>query len=507
MKKLSTEWKLIIGLALFKLIIHLLTITNYELQRDAYLYYSLGEHLDWGFVSVPPFIGLMAKLSTLLLGNTTFALRLFPAIIGAISVIVIALMVKELKGGTFAIIIACLAFIASPAFLRSNTLFQPVSFNQFFWLLSGYLILKLMNSENPKYWLYIFIVWGIAFYNKYSIAFFIVAALFAILLSEHRKLFLSKYFFMGGIISVLMILPNIYWQYTHNWPLFYHMAELQKYQFSNVTTIGFLIDQILMNFPAIVIWITALLLLLFFNSGKKYRVFGLIYIFTVAIILILRGKSYYTLGLYPILFAFGGMVVDQYFKNYLKYAVIGFMILLSFIMLPLSLPIYSHDKIAEITKPIAEFTNRWEDGKIHNLPQDYADMTGWKELSEIVIHQYQSLPDSLRQNCQIFAGNYGQAGAINFYGKKHHLPEVICFNDNFILWAPDSIHNSPLIYVNHNPGDIPMLYHSYKLVGQVNNEYFRENGLKIYICTGPREILNSYYTDKVRLQKSKYKRK
>ena len=141
---------IITGLALFKFLIHLLTNTNYELHRDALLYYSLGEHLDWGYTSVPPFIAVIARLSTTLFGNTTFALRFFTAVIGSISVIIIAKIVKELKGGTLAIVIATLAFIFSPAFLRSNTLFQPVSFNQFFWLLSGYFIVKLINIKYPK---------------------------------------------------------------------------------------------------------------------------------------------------------------------------------------------------------------------------------------------------------------------------------------------------------------------------------------------------------------------
>ena len=117
-KNISKEWLIIIGLAVVKLCIHLATNTNYELHRDALLYYSLGEHLDWGYVSVPPLIGLISKVATFIFGNTVFALRFFPALIGSVSVIIIAGIVKELKGGILAIIIAALAFILSPSFLR-----------------------------------------------------------------------------------------------------------------------------------------------------------------------------------------------------------------------------------------------------------------------------------------------------------------------------------------------------------------------------------------------------
>lgn len=505
MKKIPKEWLIIIGLALFKFCIHLATNTNYELHRDALLYYSLGEHMAWGYASVPPFIALISKFSTFVFGNTVFALRLFPALIGSVSVIIIAKIVKELKGGILAIIIAVLAFIFSPAFLRSNTLFQPVSFNQFFWLFSSYLIVRLLNTKNPKYWLGLFIVFGIGFLNKYSIAFFIVSSLIAILLTNQRNLLKSKYFFAGGLLGIVIILPNLIWQFNHNWPLINHMKELQKYQLVNVTIIGFIIDQFIMNLPGLVIWMTGLITFLFFKSEKKFRVLAYLYLLTVLLILLFRGKPYYTLGLYPVLFALGGYAVDKYFKPYMKYATIVLVILISLPMLPFSLPVYSHEKIEEYSAKTAEFTNRWEDGKIYNIPQDYADMTGWKELSSIVIQHYNSLSQSKRDSCLIYAENYGQAGAINFYGKKYGLPSPICFNDNFIFWAPDSIDNAPLIYINDEPGDIDFLYDSYKMVGQVNNIYFRENGLQVYYCTQPRDTFRIFYANKVASLKNKYR--
>lgn len=403
-----------------------------------------------------------------------------------------------------AVIIASLAFILSPAFLRSNTLFQPVSFNQFFWLLSGYLIVKLINTKEPKYWIWIFIVWGIGFLNKYSIAFFIVSSLVALMLTEHRILFKSKYFFIGGFIGILIILPNLIWQHSYHWPLIHHMEELQRYQFANVSVLGYIIDQFIMNFSGLIVWITGLIVFLFNKSEKKFRVLVYTYFFTVLIILFLRGKSYYTLGLYPILFALGGYAIEKYFRQTWKIITIVLIILFSIPMLPLSIPIMSHEMIVEYTKPTAEFTNRWEDGKVYNLPQDYADMTGWKELSSIVIDHYNSLPRNKKDSCFIYAGNYGQAGAIFFYGKKYGLPEPISFNDNFVLWAPDSIGKFDLFYIEHDISDLEVLYDSIQKIGQVNDPYFRENGLEVYYCTHPKDILQQFYADDVKAVKSRY---
>ena len=504
-KNISKEWLIIIGLALIKFLIHLLTNTNYELHRDAFLYYSLGEHLDWGYLSVPPLIALLSKTSVFLFGKTVFALRFFPALVGSVSVIIIAKIVKKLNGGIWAIIIAVLAFILSPAFLRSNTLFQPVSFNQFFWLLSAYLIVKLLKTSNPKIWMTIFIVFGIAFLNKYSISFFILSSFLAILLTEHRILFKSKYFIIGGIIGLIIILPNLIWQYNQNWPVIHHMSELQKTQFVNISIIGFLIDQLIMNLPGLVIWMTGLISFLFFKAEKKYRAMAFIYLFTVLIIILLRGKSYYTLGLYTFLFAMGGYAVDKYFKPYMKYGLIALIFFISLPMLPISLPVYSLEKLADFTKKTAEFTNRWEDGKVHNIPQDYSDMTGWKELADLVIDTYQDLPEESKKKCSIYTQEYCTAGAILFYGKELGLPEPICFNDNFLLWAPDSINPDVFIYVNDEAGDTEWLFENTLLAGQINNKYYREDGVQVYLCTQPKDTFPLFYAKKVTGLKNKYR--
>ena len=147
--KLS-DWHLILFFVVAKLLVHFLTFNNFELHRDAYLYYAQSEHLAWGFIAVPPTIAVIGKTATLLFGNTVFALRFFPAIIGAINILIIGLAVKNLGGKTIAIILACFSYLLSPAYLHTNALFQPVAFNHFYWLLSSYLILVMIKQNNPK---------------------------------------------------------------------------------------------------------------------------------------------------------------------------------------------------------------------------------------------------------------------------------------------------------------------------------------------------------------------
>lgn len=503
-KKLSKEWYLILFLAMFKLMLHFATNTNYELHRDAFLYLAESDHLDFGFWSEAPMTPLLGKVTLFLFGSSVFSIRLFPALIGAISVILIGLLVRNLGGRMWAISLACGAFILSPAFLRSNTLFQPVSFDQFFWLLTTFFIVKLIQSKDPKYWLHLGVVWGFAFLTKYSIAFLVLPFVVALLLAPERKLFVSKYFLYGLLVGFMTILPNLIWQYNHNFPVILHMVRLRETQLVNVRVSDFIVSQFLMNFPGIIIWVTGLVSLLIQKSTKPFRVLGWTYLGVVLLFILLKGKGYYALGIYPILFIFGGLAIENAFANrfrFLRPATLVVVILLLIPILPYSLPVFKLDQMIEYGQQSrnygAEGALRWEDGKIHPLPQDYADMTGWKELAGIVIQTWQSLSDSERAECAIFASNYGEAGCIKFYGKKLGIPEPICFDGSFLFWAPDTSRIKTLIYVDDDAENISRYFEKVEKIGQITDPYARESGLPVFLCRQARNSLEGFYTNTV----------
>jgi len=224
---------------------------------------------------------------------------------------------------------------------------------------------------------------------------------------------------------------------------------------------------------------------------------------------LLHGKHYYTLGLYPILFAAGGFVIEQQLsarRPWLRPALLIFMIALALPIIPYSLPILPHAQMlayAERSKAYGLASAlRWEDGRIHPLPQDYADMIGWEELANVVIKTYNSLSDSERARCAIYAENYGEAGAIKYYGKKHGLPEPVSFNESFVFWAPDSVVSGPLIYVNDEIEEISYFFAEVRQVGKITNAFARESGLPVYLCRHPRNGFYEFYREKVRKLKS-----
>jgi hypothetical protein len=267
----------------------------------------------------------------------------------------------------------------------------------------------------------------------------------------------------------------------------------------------------MMNFTSILIWLTGLSILVFSKSEKKYRVFAYIFFIVIALFLITSGKPYYTLGIYPVMFAFGGYFLEKYFTGRLKVVsrlIVAWSFLTSLFFIPLGLPIFPQREMESycsyFSKHISPAPMRNENNNYYPLPQDYMDMTGWKELAALASVAYNQLDSLQKKDCTIYANNYGQAGAIDFYGKKYQLPGAVSVNDSYIFWAPDSLTANNFIITDDKLGDIPRLFNYYIEIGEINNHYFREDGLKVYLCQNPTPLLNEFFKRRIKAHKEIY---
>jgi hypothetical protein len=505
-------WIVTILFIIVKLCLHFFTNTNYELHRDEMLYFNMGDHLSFGYVSVPPMMGILAFIIKNIFGYSVFGIRLIPALLGAASIFIIAKIIRELGGGILALIIASSAFLLSTGFLLFDTLFTPNVIEQFLWLLITYFLFEMISQDKPELWIWIGILLGFAFMDKYSVLYFISGFFMALILSRHRKLFNSRYFYYSIIIGILIILPNIVWQYLHSWPVIYHMSELKRTQMINMKYINYFIDIFSLNLASSFIWLFGLISLLFLKQEKKNQYIGIASLLIILLFLVSKGKGYYILGLIPFLFAFGGYAMEKYLKgrlNYINYFVLFITILFSLIALPYGIPLLSFDKLNKYTEKTDHLIVypffRWEDGKIHKISQVYADMTGWHELTGYVAKAYSQLSTEEQKKCTIYAErNYGDASAIHFYGKEYDLPDAITFNESYVFWAPDSIPDGPFIYVNGEIGELKDVFNNITEVGRVRNIYFREKEQKVFLCSIPKVNLQEIYKQKAKEEKNIY---
>lgn len=488
-----------------KIILNLFAISNFGFHRDELLHLVLGDHLDWGYKEVPPFIALLAKITLNVFGESVFAARIFSTLAGGLIIWLTGQITAELGGRRFAITLACLSLIFAPAFAASGYLFQPVVFDQLWWVLTVWLFARYLNTANVKYLYWLGVAVGVGMLTKYTMAFFTASLIVGILISRERKLLFNRHTIYSALIAILIFLPNIIWQLAHHLPVIHHMRELRETQLEYVKPIDFIMQQLLVNGVALFVWLTGFLCLLFAFKLRRFRYLAIAYILIFLFLLQMNGKSYYLFGAYPMLFAAGGFAFERILKrNYYVLRAIAILVFVipNVLMLPLVLPILPLDKTvafiksAEQRMPFLTFITKWEDQRQHPLTQDYADMLGWDEMAKKVADTYHSLTPEQQKNTQLFADNYGQAGALHHYRHKYKLPEVISLNSSFQLWAADSLNARYIIYVDDDDNverRLSKIVESYRETGRVLNPLAREHNSKIYLITNPSPKLNKVY--------------
>jgi len=496
-----------------KIGIHLLSAGVYELHRDEMLYFNMGSHPAFGYLTVPPVTGILALIVKSVFGWSVLGIRLLPALFSAATLYLVARFIFEMKGGVTALVVASIAFLASPGFLLLFSIFTPNAFEVFFWTLAIFLIFKLLKTENPKYWILIGIVLGISFLTKCSVLFLIAGFFLVFLFFKQRKLLFSWWFAAGILAGFLIILPNIIWQYNHNWPVLFHFEELKKTQLDNLKYSHFFFDLLSLNSALIFVPVFGLVMLIFSKKEAVFKLTGFSILLVVLLFVATKGKAYYITGLLPFLVAAGGYFAEKLVRHktvlFTGLAILTGWSLLSF---PFVIPTLSFEKLENYSAKtkgwVAAPFMRWEDGNEHQVSQIYADMTGWSELAGIVAKAYNSLTPEEKQNCTVLCQrNYGDAGAIHFYGKQWKLPEPITFHESYIFWAPDSIAGEPVIYVFYNSDELNPLFCDIKEVGTVNNPYFREKGLKVFLCNNPVENIGEVYKSSIGNERKRFTRK
>jgi hypothetical protein len=496
----------VVFMALFSVAIHLLVANNLEYNRDEMLYFSLGQHPDFGYASVPPLISWIAWLMEHMFGYSLFAVRLFPALLSGVMVILVAAIAGELGGNSYARVLAGIGFIISGFGLRTFSLFMPVYIDVVFWTIIIYLMIRYVNNYSGKSLILLGFVAGLSLLNKYLIGILFLSLLLVIPFTENRKIFRSRNFWIGIACGILVFLPNLIWQFVHGIPVINHMVELQRTQLAHVNKFSFLADQVVMPSFASFLTISGIIYLVSNINARMYKFLGIVIILVVSIIMFLRGKGYYTIGVFPFLIAAGSVSYEKWLnKTWLRVVFPVMLIVLTIPMLPMGLPVFKTQGLITYFKNIETkygivIGRKFEDGSIHSLPQDYADMLGWEELTQVASKAYEQIED--KKAAFIYSENYGEAGAINIIGKKYGLPDPVSFSESFQYWVPKRFDPdiTSVVYIHHGPPgeDVKTLFRKIAVIGSITNPDSREFGLTVYLCQDPVQSFNEFWTARLK---------
>jgi Dolichyl-phosphate-mannose-protein mannosyltransferase len=485
-----SESALIAFFSTVALLIHLLTSGRYGYFRDELYYIACGRHLDFGYVDQPPLSILLLRLSQLFLGDSLFAIRLLPALACAATVALTGIIARELGGRTWAVALACAATLSALFYLAVGNFFSMNAFEPLFWMGCVYLLVRIINGGSSTLWLWMGVLLGLGLENKHSTVFFAAGVLVALLLTpEHRHL-AQKWIWLGGLLAFAIALPNILWQAEHHWPT-YELLNNIAHSNKNValSPVEFIAQQInFLNPATLPLWLGGLVWLFGSRAGRRYRAIGIIYLVTLAEFIILHGKSYYLAPAYPMLFAAGGVAIERVLAVrliWMKAALLAIILLAGALFAPVIVPILSPDKLVGYMRAIHFEPPRTETSHTGALPQIFADQFGWEEMVGSVAHAYHHLQPEDEKRAAIFCQNYGEAGAIDFFGPKLGLPPAISGHQNYFLWRPRDWTGEVALVLDTNDDDERKLFGSVEDLGQVVSSSWAmpfERQTHVYLC-------------------------
>ena len=480
------------------LLIHLLTNGRYGYFRDELYFIACSRHLDWGYVDMSPLCAWVLRLQMMIFGESLFAVRLFPAIAHAAIVALTAATARELGGRAWAVALACTAAMTALVYLAAGNFYSMNIFEPLFWTGCVYLLVRIVNGGSPRLWLWFGVVAGFGFLNKHSIVFFGAALVVGLLLTPERRQLAQRWIWLGGLAAAAIALPNVLWQVQHDWPTLELLRNVDRSDKNVVLSpLEFIKQQILVMNPATLpLWLGGLVWLL---VGGRYRVLGIAYLITLAELILMRGKHYYLAPIYPMLFAAGGVAVEQLFAMRLRWVKPAFataMVALAALLAPTILPILPPEKLLAYMRTIGFEPPRTESAHTAALPQLFADQFGWEEMMRSVARAHASLSPEDQKRVGIFCQNYGQAGAIGLFGPKYGLPPAISGHQNYYFWGPRDYTGEVLLVLDWPGGEEPEQFRSVEDLGVVDSSQWAmpsEQRVHIYLCRDLKVPLREFW--------------
>jgi 4-amino-4-deoxy-L-arabinose transferase-like glycosyltransferase len=496
-ESLTSTTSILAYLAILDFAVHMLIANNYGYFRDELYYIVSGtQHLSLGYVDFPPMIAYIAAILNLVTGDSLVSIHIIPALDESLLVFVSGMIARELGGGRKAQILAAVSTLLTLGLLAEGSLFTPDSLDQLWWGVLAYLVIRIIRSRELKLWIVAGLVVGVGLLSKLTIFFFVAALLVSLLIfPSSRKYLRSKWILVGGLLSFALILPMIYWNFIHGWPMVDFYLEFRG-DVGGSGPLVFLTSQIseitFLNVPILII---GLYFYLKSNEAKEVRALGLSYILIYVFMTAINMKPYYLLAAYPMIFAGGAVAIEK--STISKRGIsrwfgsrpyIACLAVIAIFLAPLVMPVLPPATVLKVYGGSATGANSAiASGETGPLPQNLGDRFGWNTMVSTLEQAYDQLPQNLKSQACIFTVNYGEASAVNFLGKNLGLPEAISGHNNYYIWGPGSCTGHVIIAVGAPLSALQSAYGNVSLLTTITCQYCmnNENNLPVYLCQSP----------------------
>jgi len=482
------------AIVLAKLLFHIYFNNRYGYFRDEFDYISCGDHLGWGYVDQPPLIPFLIHICRAVLGDSLRSIRFIPALASSLLVVQTAVLAREFGGRRFALLLSGITIVVVPQYLSNGSLLGTNCLEPNLWMGCAYFAILAIKRDNPRYWLWFGVIAGLGMEEKYTIALFGLGMVIGLLVTAQRRVLLNPWIWIGGLAAFLIFLPNLLWNIKYDWPFLQLMHNIRAEGRDVVLgPLAYFFEQVLVVNPITApIWLTGLFALFFSQRLKPYRLLGWSYLVCYIALFLLHGKNYYLAPIYPMLLAAGAVVLDEAISRtkatWLKPAVVIVLLASGIHLAPVVVPVLSPDGFIAYLKylpfklPVNEHSHTRA-----VLPQWYSDQFGWREIVDETAVAWNRIPAEERKDCGIFAQDYGQAGAIDFLGRRYGLPPALSGDRTYFLWGPRGYSGNCMIVLGDRRKRLEELFDHVEFVGtSADNPYALEKEIGVFICRGPK---------------------
>ena len=494
---LSGGMTVVLAIALAKLLFHCYFNNQYGYFRDEFDYMACGDHLAWGYVDQPPLIPFLIHICRAVLGDSLRSIRFIPALASSLLVVQTAVLARQLGGGKFSLWLSAITVVIAPQYLSNGSILGTNCLEPNLWMGCAYFAILAIQRNDPRYWLWFGVVAGLGMEEKYSIALFGFGIVVGLLMTEQRRVFLTPWIWLGGLAAFLVFLPNLLWNIHYHWPFLELMRGIRAEGRDVVLPpFEYFFQQTLLVQPLTApIWITGLLAFFFSPRLKPYRALGWSYLVSYSVFFVLHGKNYYLAPIYPMLLAAGAVVIERAIEcprpswpslHWMKPVIVTLLLAGGAHLAPVVVPVLPPDQFIAYLKylpmklPVMEHSHARA-----VLPQWYADQFGWDEIVAETAQAWNRLSPSERSDCGIFAQDYGQAGAIDFLGRRYSLPSALSGHQTYFLWGPRGYSGNCMIVLDDNRQTLEGLWEHVEYVGtSASNPYALEQQIDVFICKG-----------------------
>jgi Dolichyl-phosphate-mannose-protein mannosyltransferase len=456
---------------------------RYGFDRDELYFLDGARHLQASYVDQPVLAPLFAWVSLKLFGVSLTGLRLWPALAAWATVVVGGLIAREFGGGKRAQLLAAIGAATMPAVLGAAHVANTTSYAILAWAGLALVAARVGRTGDCRWWLAGGLVAGLGVTDDHSISFFAIALVIGALLSGGRRMIWNSWFLAGALIAVAFEVPDLWWQAQHGWATIAMTQALHR-ENGGLANIGTWVAGQLGIVTLALVWVWVIGLRFLWQSGRPvWRGMGWAYGLLFVLFAVTTGAQvYYLAAAYVYLLAAGAVSIEAWLQarpGRLRNLLLA-SALTTAVAVAIVLPVLPAADIA------------WT----YKINPTLGETVGWPQFVRTVDGVWESLPARQRASAVIFAGDYGEAGAINELGRGTGLPTAVSGDNTEWWWGPGNPHATTVVAVMPGPIDItdPAAYLTQffthvRLAATLSNPYGLHNqewGGHVYVCTGPR---------------------